>query len=34
MKLETSDRERLRPCANLRYANVLLAKLTAKSSID
>ena len=30
MKLESADRERLSPCANLRYANVLLAKLNAR----
>ena len=34
MKLEIADRERLSPCASLRYANVLLAKLNARSSID
>ena len=34
MRLENADRERLCPCANLRYANVLLAKLNARSSID
>ena len=34
MKLENADRERLSPCANLRYANVLLAKMNARSSID
>ena len=34
MKLENADRERLSPCANLRYANVLLAKLKARSLID
>ena len=34
MKLENAERERLSPCANLRYANVLLAKLNARSSID
>ena len=34
MKLENADRERLSPCANPRYANVLLAKLNARSSID
>ena len=27
MKLENADKERLSPCANLRYTNVLLAKL-------
>ena len=34
MKLEDADRERLSPCATLRYANVLLAKLNARNSID
>ena len=34
MKLDNSDMKRLSPCANLRYANVLLAKLNARSSID
>ena len=34
MKLENADRERLSSCANLRYANVLLANLNARSSID
>ena len=34
MKLGNADRERLSLCANLRYANVLLAKLNARSSID
>ena len=33
MNLENAVRERLSPCANRRYANVLLAKLNAKSSI-
>ena len=33
MKLESANREQLSPCANLRYANVLLAKLNARSSI-
>ena len=31
---EKPDRERPSPCANLRYANVLLAMLNARSSID
>ena len=34
MKLENADREQLSPCANLRYANVLLAKLNARILID
>ena len=34
MKLKNADRERLSPCAKLRYANVLLAKLNARSSND
>ena len=33
MKLEYAETERLSPCANLRYANVLLAKLNPRSSI-
>ena len=33
MRLENADRERLSPRANLRYANVRLATLNAKSSI-
>ena len=33
-KLENAHRERLSPCANLRYAKVLLAKLNARSLID
>ena len=33
MKLEYAETERLSPFANLRYANVLLAKLNARSSI-
>ena len=34
MKLENAYRERLSPCASVRYANLLLAKLNARSSID
>ena len=34
MKLENADRERLSLCDNVRYANVLLAKLHTKSSIE
>ena len=34
MTLENAERERLSPCANPRYANVLLAKLNARSSVD
>ena len=34
MKLENADREWLSPCANPQYANVLFAKLNARSSID
>ena len=34
MKLENADGERLGPCSNLRYANVLVAKLKARTSID
>ena len=34
MKLENADMEQLSPCANLRYANVIIAMLNARSSID
>ena len=34
MKLEKAVTERLSPCVNLRYANVLLAKLNAGISIE
>ena len=33
MKLKNVDREQLVPCANLWYANVLLAKLNARISM-
>ena len=34
MKLENADSDLLSPCASLLYANVLLAKLKARKSID
>ena len=34
MKLESGGKEQLSPCANLGYANVLLAKLKAMISIN